>query len=164
MEHQGSAQVLRRLVAGLVLLGALGLAIELLLLEHFDSFLQWMPLVSLGGALVTTTAVALRPTSWSLWLHRLVMGLTAATGVAGLYLHYGGNAALEREIEPGVEGLALAWNALRGAVPTMAPGAMIQLGLLGLIQTWRHPALGRREVPPGAAPSARTPAQPSTRE
>ena len=35
----------------------------------------------------------------------------------------------------------LVWKALRGATPALAPGALAQLGLLGLLYTYRHPAL-----------------------
>jgi hypothetical protein len=30
---------------------------------------------------------------------------------------------------------------LRGAIPALAPGAMAQLGLLGLLVSYRHPAV-----------------------
>ena len=33
-------------------------------------------------------------------------------------------------------------NVVSGATPTLAPGAMVELGLLGLAYTYRHPALG----------------------
>jgi len=59
-------------------------------------------------------------------------------------LHYRGNVEFERERDPSLSGLALVWEALRGATPSLAPGAMAQLGLLGLAITWRHPAARRR--------------------
>ena len=37
--------------------------------------------------------------------------------------------------------LALFWEALAGATPTLAPGTMVVPGLLGLACTYRHPAL-----------------------
>ena len=41
-------------------------------------------------------------------------------------------------------GFALVWKAMRGAVPTLAPGALVQLGLLGLIWAYDHPATRAR--------------------
>jgi hypothetical protein len=62
-------------------------------------------------------------------------------------LHFRGNMAFQLDIDPSLSGWALADKVLRAkAPPTMAPGAMAQLGLLGLIYSYRHPAL--RERPP----------------
>jgi hypothetical protein len=41
-----------------------------------------------------------------------------------------------------MKGMDLLSKAMTGAAPALAPGAMIQLGLLGLVYTFRHPALG----------------------
>jgi hypothetical protein len=40
--------------------------------------------------------------------------------------------------------MPLLWKVMSGAAPALAPGAMVQLGLLGLIYTFRHPALIQR--------------------
>jgi hypothetical protein len=65
------------------------------------------------------------------------------TGTAGLYFHLAGNLEFARETYPGMKGMALLREAAMGATPTLAPGAMIQLGLVGLAYTFRHPALER---------------------
>jgi hypothetical protein len=44
-------------------------------------------------------------------------------------------------MSPDVTGWPLFWEAIRGATPALAPGAMVQLGLIGLAFTIRHPAL-----------------------
>ena len=46
--NAGEAGLLRRLLLGLVLLGSVGLAAELVLLEHTGSAWQWVPLVALA--------------------------------------------------------------------------------------------------------------------
>src|SRR5688500_13186793 len=51
----------RRLLLALTLLGIVGLAAELVLLEHYEDVWQWAPFVVLGGALLLGIAVALRP-------------------------------------------------------------------------------------------------------
>ena len=67
MKTQDSRQFpLRQMILALVFLGIVGLLIELLLLEHFDSITQWIPLVSLGLGLATSVAVARRPTRSSI--------------------------------------------------------------------------------------------------
>ncbi len=47
----------------------------------------------------------------------------------------------ELEMSPEVLGWALFREAIFGATPALAPGVMVQLGLLGLAFTIRHPSL-----------------------
>ncbi len=76
------------------------------------------------------------------------MVLCVVAAALGTYLHYRGNAEFEREMDDAADGLVLLWRSLRGATPALAPGALAQLGLLGLIGTYRHPALRRRDPHP----------------
>ncbi|HEX8695425.1 MAG TPA: hypothetical protein VF746_23635 [Longimicrobium sp.] len=131
----------------LVLLGIVGLVAELLLLEHTESAWQWVPLAALGVGFACAAAVALRPAPGTLRPFQAVMALFVAAGVLGLYLHYRGNVEFELEGDPSLGGLDLFWKAMTGATPALAPGALAQLGLLGLVFTYRHPALRRRPPP-----------------
>lgn len=139
----GEAGPLRRLLLALLLLGIAGLAAELALLGHTDGLQQWVPLAALGAALVSAAAVALRPSPRTLRPFQGVMALCVAAGLLGLWLHLRGNLEWELESDPSLGGLPLLWAALRGATPTLAPGALAQLGLLGLALAHRHPALRR---------------------
>lgn len=132
---------LRRLVLLLVLLGIVGLALELVFLEHTESVWQWIPLVALGGGFATGVATALRPSPPTIRVFRTIMGLLVAAGLLGLYLHYRGNVEFELEQDPAVRGAKLVWRSLHGATPALAPAALAQLGLLGLLYAYRHPAL-----------------------
>lgn len=136
--------LLRRLLLALMLVGMLGLAAELLLLEHYEDALQWVPLVSLALGLALTLVVWMRPGPAALRAFRVLMAAYVAAGALGVYLHLRGNVEFERESNAALTGLPLLWEALRGATPALAPGAMAQLGLLGLVLAWRHPALRRR--------------------
>jgi hypothetical protein len=71
------------------------------------------------------------------------MGLCLLAGVAGVILHGKGNLEWALERDASLHGWALVWKILRGATPLLAPGAMAQLGLLGLLYTYHHPALER---------------------
>jgi hypothetical protein len=135
-----SLRRMRALLLGLVAFGAVGLAAELILLEHWGDPRQWIPLTLLVASLGGVAAVVVRPGPTSLRLFRGVMVLVTASGVAGTLFHVQANAGLEREIDPTISGAALAWAALGGGTPSLAPGAMIQLGLLGLLAVLRHPA------------------------
>lgn len=127
-----------------MIVGAAGLAAELVLLEHTESVLQWLPLLAIAAILVATVAAATRPSPRVLRSFQLLMVATMLIGILGVYLHYDGNTEFELEMDPTVRGWGLIWSALHGATPALAPGAMIQLGLLGLIATYRHPLLRRR--------------------
>jgi uncharacterized membrane protein len=134
----------RRLLLWLIVLGILGLAAELVLLEHTEDRLQWIPLIALGLGLVLSVAVALRPARPALRAFQAVMASFVAAGVLGVYLHYRGNVEFELESDPALGGAKLLWAALHGATPALAPGALAQLGLLGLVLTYKHPALQAR--------------------
>jgi hypothetical protein len=146
---------LRRLLLALLLFGMIGLVAELLLLEHVESVWQWIPLVVLALGFLSGAALFLRPEPGTVRAFQLAMALFVAAGGLGLYLHFRGNLEFEREMDPGLRGLALVWEALRGATPSLAPGTLAHFGLLGLACTYRHPALRRGPAPrgaPGAAP------------
>lgn len=135
---------IRSMILALILVGITGLVVELVLLKHTDSFTQWIPLVSLAAGLATTLAVSLSPGPVTLRAFKLVMVVFVLAGVLGVYLHFAGNIDWAHERDPDLSGLPLVWKALRGATPALAPGALAQLGLLGLIYTWRHPACDNR--------------------
>ena len=132
---------LRQILLLLVLVGVAGLVVELLLLGHTESFNQWIPLIVLIGGTFSTLAVMFRPGYRSIRLFQWVMASFVMAGILGLYLHYRGNVEFALERYPDAGGLSLVWKALRGATPTLAPGALAQIGLLGLIYTYRHPVL-----------------------
>lgn len=132
---------IRQLVLALVFIGIAGLETELALLRHAESFSQWIPHVVLIIGLLSTVIVFLRPGPATLRAFQGMMVVFVLVGVVGLYLHYRGNVEFATERDPSLSGLKLLWKALRGATPALAPGALSQLGLLGLIYTYKHPSL-----------------------
>jgi hypothetical protein len=132
---------LRRMLLALILLGAVGLLAELGLLEHFDSATQWIPLALLVVVLGATRAVQVRRARGTVRFFQVIMALCVVTGAIGVFLHYRGNVEFEIERDGSLHGFQLFWEAIRGATPALAPGALSQLGLLGLVYTFRHPTL-----------------------
>ena len=132
---------LRRILLALVLLGAVGLLVELALLEHFDSVSQWIPLALLAVVLGAVAGVRAQRGPRAIRFFQAVMALCVLAGAVGILLHYRGNVEFELERDGSLRGLALFWEAIRGATPALAPGALSQLGLLGLAYTYRHPVL-----------------------
>ena len=115
----GDGGVLRPLLLALVAIGAAGLEVELLLLEHFESVLQWTPLVLLGGVLVAAALVWRRPSSSTVRFFQAVMLLCVAAGVVGVFLHYRGNVEFELERESSLRGV----EAVLGVDPRGHPRA-----------------------------------------
>ena len=132
----------RRILLAILALGMAGSLTELILLKHTEDLIQWVPLVLLGaGGAVLAWHIASGGAA-SLRLMRWVMGGFVAAGIAGVYFHFQGSAEFKLESQPTLAGMALFWQAIRAKTPPLlAPGAMVQLGLLGLAYTYKHPVL-----------------------
>jgi hypothetical protein len=133
---------LRQLLLGLLFIGNLGLQVELALLQHADSAAKWIPHVILFIGLLGLIAVYFRPGRPTFRTLQLVMWAYLVIGLLGVYFHLRGNVEFALERNPSLTGVRLIWKALRGATPALAPGALAQLGLLGLLYAYRHPLLG----------------------
>ena len=132
----------RRILLAIFLIGVVGISAELLLLNHIEDASQWIPLVLCGAAVASSAAVAVRPATATIRLFQLVMLLLVISGAVGIYLHYGATTEFQLEMDPTLQGFALLKKAIVAkAPPALAPGAMTQLGLIGLAYTFRHPAL-----------------------
>ena len=145
-------RIVRPLLLGVIAFACVGTAGELLLIEHTEEFTQWIPLLAIGLGLVATGALAARPSRVTVQLFRVLMSFFIGAGVLGIILHYRGNAEFELEMRPSMAGLELVWNSLTGATPALAPGSLVPIGLVGIIATFRHPAMagGRRAGSPGS--------------
>ena len=137
----------RRIILGLVALGTIGMMAELVLVGHYEDPDQLIPLALAGAGLTAITAVSLAPGVGTLRAFQFVMLLYAGAGVIGITLHYKANAAHFREIEPGLQGVARVKKVVTSAAPpALAPGLMVQLALLGLSYTYKHPQLKGAEA------------------
>lgn len=125
----------------LLLLGIIGAGAELLLIGHAEDTKQLIPLVLLGLSLVVMSWHRVSSHRASIITFRWLMVLFLVSGVLGMMLHYNGNVEFALELHPSLSGLELFWKALRGGIPIFGPAIMIELGLLGLISTYRHPKL-----------------------
>ncbi len=143
MARVSASPSIRSLLLLLFVLGVLGTGSELVLLDHMEDTLQWVPIVLLCCSLVGVGALALFRHPACLYIFRGITGLFVVGGLAGLYLHYRGNAEFELEMYPDMAGFELVREALTGATPALAPGAMILLGLMGLTYTLRHPLVNQ---------------------
>ena len=136
--------MLRRLLLALLVFGLFGTATELLLLGHYDGPAQLIPLALIVVAGSTVAAHAVTGSARTVRVLRVVMACFVVAGLAGVVLHFRGNLEFQLDMDPA----ASKWDLFRKVVrakapPALAPGAMAQLGFLGLIYAYRHPALSR---------------------
>jgi hypothetical protein len=127
--------MIQRTLVLVLLLSMIGTAAELLLLGHTEDLWQWEPLGVFALGLVTLMWHVRAGTILSHRVCLTAMALMVLSGVVGTLLHYRGNVEFELEMVPGLAGWALFREAMTGATPVLAPGAMIPLGLVGLLYT-----------------------------
>ena len=132
----------RRYLLYILLFGAVGLGAELYLLGHYEDRKQWIPLALLGGGMLAGTWLAVRPSRLAARVFRVIVAAYLPAGLLGIYFHFRSNVEFELELHPNFSGLELATESLSGAMPALAPGAMILLGMLGILVALQHPAAG----------------------
>jgi hypothetical protein len=146
---EASLAALRRLLLIVIGIGLSGVGAELLALGHYEDSWQLVPLILIVLGFVVI--------GWHVWdggaasvqALRAVMVMFIAAGVAGIVLHYLGNLEFQLEIDPSQSRWTLFTKVIRAhSPPALAPGVMAQLGLLGLVYAFRHPALGGRPSRP----------------
>jgi hypothetical protein len=136
-----SLSLIRRGILALLAFGCVGLLGELVLLEHYEELPQRIPLTLLTLTLATILWHWVAGGRRSLRALQVVMILLIVAGGVGVVLHLGSNYEFERELEPDLGGLPFWLAVIRGDLPTLAPGTLVQFGLLGLLYAYRHPAL-----------------------
>jgi hypothetical protein len=129
----------RKLLFWSLVFGIVGNGVELILLGHIESPAQWIPLVALVVALPVLFWHCRSGGRHSVRAVQLVMTAFIFIGIAGVGLHYDGNAEFERELHPTDTGATFLRHVAAGATPLLAPGSMVLLGLIGIAQTYRHP-------------------------
>lgn len=133
MPSSATSDRLRVRLLLILALAVFGTLAELLLLEHYEGWQQWLPL---GGLVLSAAsgawfALARSPTARAAF--QSVMLALVLLGVAGVILHWRGNLEFEREISPELSGWALWRDVASGATPVLAPGSLVPFGLLGLL-------------------------------
>ena len=85
----------------------------------------------------------LKPGRGTIDLFRAIMALFILSGMIGAILHFQVNMEFQLEMDPDLQGVSLYQKAILAKTPpALAPGAMIQLGLIGLAYTFRTPRSG----------------------
>ena len=122
---------LKRVIILAFLFMMIGTAVELYLLGHYEDTLQLIPILCIAASIMMVVVLFYRRTNFTIGVFKLVMGLTALSGLYGTFLHLQANYEFEQEMKPGIKGWDLFLESLSGALPTLAPGSMIVLALIG---------------------------------
>ena len=134
--------VIRRWLLAILWLGVTGSGVELVLLEHYETAAQWAPIATVVLAIGVLIWHGVRADALSIRALQATMVLFLAAGAVGAVLHYRGAAEFQLEIDPSQSRWEVVKKAMRAkAPPVLAPGLMLQLGLIGLVYAYRHPAL-----------------------
>lgn len=135
---------MRRWLAALLTLGLAGTSVELWLLGHDEEWRQLVPFGVSALSMLLLVATLVRPSATTIRLFQAAMLLLVITGAMGVWFHYRGNLEFQMEMDPTQSGLPLMLKILHAKTPpALAPGVMAQLGLLGLVYTYRHPRHAR---------------------
>jgi len=128
----GHLETLRGWILAVLLLGLAGTVVELVLLSHFEQPVQMIPVALIVLSIVALAWHFLRRDALSLKVLMLIMALFIVAGFAGFVAHFHGSAEFALELDPDIGGWDLFMKVLHAkAPPLLAPGMMLQLGLLG---------------------------------
>jgi hypothetical protein len=106
---------------------------ELVLLEHYEQPLQFVPLVLIVAAAAAIAWQMMRNDATSLRALEIIMVLFVLSGIAGIAAHFRGSAEFQLDLNPSMTVWELVEKVMRAkAPPLLAPGMMLQMGLLGL--------------------------------
>ena len=100
------------------IVGLVGTGLDLLLLTHYESLSQFIPLILIAAGILVAV--------WNFAFDSTVSSLALRTAMQ-----------FQKEIDPSINGMALFSKVIRAkAPPAMAPAAMIWLGLFGIACTY----------------------------
>jgi hypothetical protein len=135
-QPKGSADplgMLRLWILGVMVLGLVGTVVELVLLSHYEQPVQLVPVVLIVLALIVLIWHVMGHSAASLRVLMGLMILFVLAGFAGFAAHFYGSAEFQLDLEPSLSTWELLEKVMRAkAPPLLAPGMMMQLGLLGL--------------------------------
>ena len=141
-------EVLRLWILGVLLLGLLGTVTELVLLEHYEQPMQLVPLALIVLAISCLGWNFAREDLISRRALLIVMALFVLAGFVGGIAHFLGSVEFQLELDPSMSTWALLVKVMRAkAPPVLAPGMMLQLGLLGIAYVLSDPRHRRSGTP-----------------
>jgi hypothetical protein len=137
----GILSVIRTILLISSVISLIGTGVELVLINHLNPILQMIPVFLIVLGLGSIVWYGISRTGKSMRVFQGTMALCVISGLLGIFLHIAFSASDASKKDNTLHGAALFRAAMTGTAPPLAPGAMIQLGLIGLAYTYRHPAM-----------------------
>lgn len=122
---------LKKIILVGFLLMMLGTVSELYLLNHYEDTLQFIPILSIGLLLLLVLVLFFYRSKFLQMVFKILLVLTALSGIYGSLLHLQANYEFELEMTPTLSGWDLFLESLSGALPALAPLSMVVLALIG---------------------------------
>jgi len=122
---------LKKVLVLALLFMMIGSLLELYLLDHYEDSWQLIPILSVGTTLVTLLILFFKKTTKVVNLFKVVLILTALSGVYGVFLHLQSNFEFEQDMKPTATNFELITDSLSGALPTLAPMSLVVLACIG---------------------------------
>ncbi len=105
--------------------------LELYLLDHYEDTLQLIPILCIGLVMLTVILLIFLKSKLIKVAFKVILLITALSGIYGGYLHLLANYEFEIEMRPTANNWELLSESLSGALPALAPFSMIVLALIG---------------------------------
>ncbi|MAJ32914.1 MAG: hypothetical protein CMC18_09795 [Flavobacteriaceae bacterium] len=115
------------------LIVAFGLLLDLYFIQHYENFLQLLPILGIWSLLIIF-AIRRRLSNkfiTTLMIYSII--LIALIGLLGVFFHLKANFEFEKEIYVNETTINLLINSFSGALPVFAPGSLLILSLLGML-------------------------------
>lgn len=129
---------IRRSLLLLVCLACVATTTELWMMGHHEDPWQWAPLAVMTASVIGALWVMATWSASAVRVFRVLMVVLMIAGAVGAVLHYRANMEFQLEMDPSLGGFALMEKILHAkAPPSLAPGNMALVGLIGLVAVWR---------------------------
>ncbi len=133
MTNEPMTDNLKKWIEATFLMYIIGVQIDLLLIGHYESFWQYLPILALPVTLVFALLHRVRPHAALRKAMRIVSVVLCGLGALGIYFHIQSNFEFELEMRPTIAMAELWQRSMTGALPVLAPASMVPLGLLNYV-------------------------------
>ena len=122
---------LKKVILSAFVIMMIGTVLDLYLLNHYESRLQLIPILCVSLLMLTMIVLFFLRTKLIKSIFKFILGISALSGIYGVYLHLIANYEFEIEMKPTANNLDLFLESLSGALPALAPLSMVVLALIG---------------------------------
>ncbi|WP_339624386.1 hypothetical protein [uncultured Winogradskyella sp.] len=121
---------LKKVIVFALILMIVGTVLELVLLSHYETFLQLIPILCIGLIMINTVILVFKRTHVIKTLFKVLLVITGLSGIYGAFLHLQANYEFALELNPTANNWNLFLESLTGAFPALAPLSIIVLALI----------------------------------